>query len=322
MHAGPPAPESSPVTAKMEIATTPWNLKAPHDLDALCEQAVIAQDMGLHSFWLPENHFRADYCVPAPTLLLAAIAARTSTIGLGCVSYLLPIRNPLLAAEEIAVLDHLCGGRLILGLGRGLQPEMFEAFGINSGDKRELFYSTLAAMRKAWAGEPVAHTSGGKAVKLSPLPVQQPSPPLWAAAMGPKALRQIAELGLPYLASPLEPFARLQENYANYRRILAQAELAPVAAAPVMRSVFICDRDQQADAVKAALIKLLPASWRASAEPVDHWAIVGTPGFVEEKLGRYKEELGVTHIIVRSGLPGVEVEDEIRSLEHLLTLAP
>lgn len=308
------------MTTKIAVATTPWDWKAALDLNALCEQAVIAEGLGLHSFWLPENHFRQEFSVPAPSLLLAAAAARTSTIGLGCVSYLLPIRNPLLAAEEIAVLDHLCGGRLILGLGRGLQPEMFEAFGINSGDKRELFYSTLATMRRAWAGKTVAEPIRGKAIKLSPLPLQQPSPPLWAAAMGPKALRQIAELGLPYLASPLEPFARLKENYVNYRSALAQADLAPVSTAPIMRSVFICGRNSQAEAVKAALFELLPASWRASAGPADHWAIVGAPGFVEEQLGRYREDLGITHIIVRSGLPGVNVDDEIRSLEQLLAL--
>ena len=66
--------------------------------------------------------------MPEPMLLLAAVAARTTTIKLGTTSYLLPIRNALQAAEQVAVLDQISGGRLILGLGRGFEKKNAERF--------------------------------------------------------------------------------------------------------------------------------------------------------------------------------------------------
>src|SRR6056297_3334221 len=140
---------------RLDLGTTPWNWQSSMHGQGLCEQAERAESMGFDAFWLPENHFGDARTIPAPLLSLAAVAARTSTLRLGCTSYLLPIRHPLLAAEEVAVLDQLCGGRLILGVGRGNQPALFNAFGVASAEKRERFAKNLAFMRCAWRGEPI-----------------------------------------------------------------------------------------------------------------------------------------------------------------------
>lgn len=301
--------------AKLKIATTPWDWHASSNLESLCQQAETVEAMGLHSLWLPENHFRGRYSVPAPLLLLAAVAARTRRIKLGCVSYLLPIRNPLLAAEEVAVLDQLSEGRLILGLGRGIEPSMFAAFGVSSSDKRSLFARHLDVMRQAWRGEPVAGSAG-----LSPLPRQSPHPPLWVAALGPKALRQVAGLGLPYLASPMEPLAKLQDNYQRFHQHVAEAGLAAVSTVPVMRTVFIAASDSQARDIRSALEQQLPASLRERAGPATGWAILGSESYVQEELCRYREQLSLSHLIVRAGLPGVEDKEEVDSLARLLQL--
>jgi alkanesulfonate monooxygenase SsuD/methylene tetrahydromethanopterin reductase-like flavin-dependent oxidoreductase (luciferase family) len=133
---------------RLEVGTTPWMWDALSPAEMLCAQAERAQTLGFHSFWLPENHFGATAAIPSPLMLLAAISGRAQSIRLGCTSYLLPIRHPLQAAEEVAVLDQLCGGRLILGLGRGLSGAMFKAFGVAAGDKRKLFQANLNVMRQ------------------------------------------------------------------------------------------------------------------------------------------------------------------------------
>lgn len=304
---------------QLRIATTPWGEQTAMDVESLCEQAETAEEMGLHSFWLPESHFGKSRSVPAPLLLLAAVAARTSTLKLGCVSYLLPIRNPLLAAEEVAVLDQLSAGRLILGLGRGIQPQMFAAFGIDSMDKRELFADHLQIMRRAWRGDSVAQDGSGSDIVLSPLPHQRPEPVLWVAAFGPKALRQVAGLGLPYLASPLESLARLKENFQNFHLLVAEAGLEPVSTVPVMRSVYISDNDQQLRTLRTALADQVPAAMRDRSGEVEQWAIIGSPDYVENQLGLYREELGMTHLILRGGLPGITASQQIKSNGRLLS---
>ena len=115
-------------------------------------------------------------------MLLAAVAATTSTLRLGTTSFLLPIRHPLQAAAQIAVLDRLSEGRIIVGLGRGFQPAMLAAYGVEAAEKRRLFRESLAIMIAAWRGDPIGE--GESVVHLAPLPVQTPHPPLWLAAFG------------------------------------------------------------------------------------------------------------------------------------------
>ena len=304
----------------IDVATTPWLWQYPPSAEQLCAQAERAEAMGLHSFWLPENHFGQKGAIPAPLMLLAAVAARTTTLKLGCTSYLLPVRDPLLAAEEVAVLDNLSEGRLILGLGRGIQPAMFEAFGIDPGNKRRLFRDKLEVMRRAWRGEDIAVSESGAGISLSPLPRQSPEPPLWVAAFGPLALKQVAGLGLPYLASPLETLDELADNYDAFHGHVSDAGNAPVTTVPVMRSVFVSDMPAELDAARDALRASLPPAYRDRDEAIEARAIVGEPGSVRDTLAAYCERLQLTHLIVRAGLPGMDEAPQVRSLELLLDI--
>ena len=110
------------------------------------------------------------------------MASRTERLRLGTGSYLLPIRHPLQATEEVALWDCLSQGRVILGIGRGYQNAMFRTFGVPIKEKRERFEQTLELMIRAWRGEPIPVEDGPtlgriKTVTLSPLPVQNPHPP-------------------------------------------------------------------------------------------------------------------------------------------------
>lgn len=303
------------------VGTTAWAWRALGPAQTLCAQAEQAEALGFHSFWLPENHFSGSAAIPSPLMLLAAIAGRTQRMRLGCTSYLLPIRNPLLAAEEVAVLDQLCEGRLILGLGRGLSGAMFNAFGVAAGDKRKLFQSNLDIMQRAWRGEVLDADESDQPVTLSPLPKQRPSPPLWVAAFGPLALQQVARLGLPYLASPIESLEVLEGNYRRYHRDVADAGQDAVSTVPVMRTVFVTEDVRQAEQVRTALASSVPTAFRKKDIAVDDWAIVGDLHYTRDKLAEYKERLALSHLIVRAGVPGIDEATQLSSHERLLKAA-
>jgi alkanesulfonate monooxygenase SsuD/methylene tetrahydromethanopterin reductase-like flavin-dependent oxidoreductase (luciferase family) len=294
---------------------------------AIGGQAERAEAMGFDSFWLPESHFQSLGSCPTPLLLLAAAAARTERLALGTTSYLLPIRNALHAAEEVAVFDRLSNGRLILGLGRGFRPALFAAFEVPQSEKRDRFESTLALMRRAWAGEPILE-NGNERVRLEPRPVQEPHPPLWVAAFGPKGLLQAGRLGLPYLASPVEPLFRLIENYKVHREALAEAGTTRALPVPIMRTVFVSKDVSTLRRVREGL-EQQAAEMRGSASAVirrraegtiDDWAVVGQPGQVAETLARYREELGFTHLVVRGAIAGADNGERLDSLETLLSI--
>ena len=297
----------------MEIAVTAWRFGTGGKASELARQAVIAESMGFHSFWLPENHFTGPTAIPAPLMLLAGVAAQTERIGLGTTSLLLPIRHPIATAEEVAVLDRMSGGRVILGIGRGFQPAMFTAFDVPVADKRKLFKAHLTTMLAAWRGEPVAFHDG-EPVLLAPLPVQQPHPPIWVAAFGPLALKQAGSLGLPYLASPMETESVLVENYNTHQAALAE----PNPVVPLMRTVFVSKDRATLSRVRD---QLGTETRRSPAKDVDDWAIVGDPEQVAARIQSYRASTGMTHLIARGRISGVEEDEQISSLELLLAIA-
>ena len=281
----------------MQLGLTPWSFK-DMSAAALSEQAAFAESLGYDSFWLPENHFNPQ-AIPDPLMLLAGVAAATSTIKLATTSFLLPLRNPLLAAEQVAVLDQLSQGRVLLGVGRGYSRETLHAFDIDPGKKREHFAWALDLMVRAWAGEPVSlHEDGSSPVAVQPLPVQRPHPTLWVAAFGPKALAQVGNLGLPYLAAPIDTLDDLRANYARFDAAVAEAGHAPITTRPIMRTVFMSDDPNKVTALRNHLAAIeLPRGLSASPQ-VDDWAIVGNRQYVEDKLSEYREILQATQVVV------------------------
>ncbi|MDE0660980.1 MAG: LLM class flavin-dependent oxidoreductase [Gammaproteobacteria bacterium] len=284
----------------MHLGLTPWRISGQVDAHALARQAALAEQWGYRSFWLPESHFAGDAAIPDPLMLLAAVSARTRAIRLATTSYLLPLRHPLQAAEQVAVLDRLSGGRVILGVGRGYQPTMFDAFEVSRRDKRRLFESCLTTMRHAWQGEPVGGDSGE--VRLSPLPVQKPHPPVWVAAFGPKALAQAGRLGLPYLASPMEPLGRLRENHRRHAEACDEAGVERPPEVPIMRTLFVSE-DRRLVAQVREQLGLAARQLAGSGRPgvsleADDWAIIGDPAAVADKVAAYVEILGMTHLVV------------------------
>jgi alkanesulfonate monooxygenase SsuD/methylene tetrahydromethanopterin reductase-like flavin-dependent oxidoreductase (luciferase family) len=293
----------------LHLGLTPWNFS---DLSAasLCQQAQFAESCGYESIWLPENHF-GENALPDPLTLLASIAGATQKIRLGTTSYLLTLRNPLQAAEQVAVLDQLSGGRLILGVGRGFAPEMLRAFHVPAKEKRRIFAWTLGLMRDAWGGKSISLDGNMEhAVEVHPRPAQRPHPPLWVAAFGPKALAQAGTLGLPYLCSPMESIATLESNYAQHAQAAAAAGVTLAPTVPLMRTVFVSDNADLIAQVKGELGSKIENQRLQAGEGVDDWTLIGTPMQVRDKLLHYQQRLGMTHLVsTRLRIGGMDEAD-------------
>lgn len=303
----------------VEFAVTPWTLGSQGGITAalIADQAKRAEEIGFHSFWLPENHFGDERAIPSPLTLLAAAAAVTTRLKLATTSYLITIRNPLQAAEEVAVLDQMCEGRLILGLGRGVQPAMFKAFDLPTKEKRKRFQANLDIMLAAWRGESISEEED---IILSPLPYQQPHPELWMAAFGPLALKQAGRLGMPYLASPVETLQSLKQNYEVFNEAVREAGLPRLKIVPVMRSIFVTNDNNLAKALKESLMQSAPHQSREVSADIEDWTIIGDSDYVKDKLQEYVDTLGATHFVARGRFPLVSNEAQIESHEQLVKL--
>ena len=95
--------------------------------------ADLAEPLGFESIWSVEHHFTNYTMCPDVLQFLTYMAGRTSTVKLGSMVLVLPWHDPVRAAEQIVMLDHMSNGRLILGLGRGTGKVEFDGFRVEMG---------------------------------------------------------------------------------------------------------------------------------------------------------------------------------------------
>ena len=304
----------------MQLAVTAWDLSNTDALKSIPDQAVIAEDMGFSGFWLPENHFIGTASLASPLLLLAAAAAKTKTIRLGTTSYLLPIRNPVEAAEDVATLDCISNGRLILGIGRGFNDNLFEIYNIDPKQKRSIFKQHLEIMIQAWQGYPLREPAGKEPVYLSPRPIQKPYPAIWVAAFGPLALKQAASFGLPYLASPMESLPRLIANMGIYNQALSLTKHADVQTIPIMRTIFISDNKSLNEEVTANLETEARQHSNQLLTDLEPSYLVGNSQSVRNSLQQYKDKISMNYLIARGRIRGVSIKDQLTSHQRLLEI--
>ena len=169
------------------------------------ELAVYAEQLGFDTVWVSEHHFVPDGFLPSLLAMCAAIASRTSQIKIGASTILLPFFDPLLVAEEAAVVDLLSGGRLIVGLGQGWRPEEIEAFGLERRELPSRLVLGTEALRKAWSGEPVGPPVAHRPVHVTPLPAQPGGPPLWYGSETEPAIRRAGEIADGWQATMVNP---------------------------------------------------------------------------------------------------------------------
>jgi alkanesulfonate monooxygenase SsuD/methylene tetrahydromethanopterin reductase-like flavin-dependent oxidoreductase (luciferase family) len=233
-------------------------------IEAQLAQACFAETAGFDGIWLTEHNFTGEsvYCDPIP--FASVVAARTSRIRIGFAVLQLALRHPIRLATELALLDHLAGGRLDVGVGHGTNYNEYEfvGFGLRSDDSRARMDETLEVMVRAWTEAPLVHR--GKFYQLSlpalrPRPRQRPHPPIWRAVSSGSGLRECGRLAAPLLMARI-PLARVPERLALYEAGLAESGLDPAAQgrlreqAALWRFVHVADSQAQAEDELAAAL--------------------------------------------------------------------
>src|SRR5271166_4883503 len=146
----------------------------------ILDEAVYAEEVGLHSAWIGEHHFSTLGVLSCPDLVLAHVAARTRRIRLAPAVTVLPLHHPIRVAEQWASLDLLSGGRVDFAAGRGYDRREYEPLGVSFDNNQSIFEEGMEVVRRLWsAGAPISHSGkhyAFKNVMITPQPVQQPIP--------------------------------------------------------------------------------------------------------------------------------------------------
>jgi len=182
----------------------PGDPRTDEDLyaDAL-DLAVYAEELGFDSVWTSEHHFVDDGYAPSLLPLCAAIAARTTRVEIGTGLLLIPLHDPIRVAEDVATVDLLSRGRLILGLGLGWRAEEFDGFGVSLGERARRLEHAVEVLRGAGAGEPVE--GNGADVIVTPRPGRVGGPPIWIGAGVERAVRRAGRIADGFIADGDSP---------------------------------------------------------------------------------------------------------------------
>ena len=208
-----------------------------------------ADELGFDACWMREHHF-TDYGFLPNTMVMAAhAAALTERIRLGTAVVTLPLHHPVRAAEDIALVDVLSGGRVDVGIGRGYQSVEFEAFGVPLAEARERTDEAIAVMRALWTTGEVSHEGRHwnlDRVHLQPRPVQQPHPPIFYASISTDSIIHYAAQGIPFIVDSTVRTSELAVLADTWRSVArAHGHDADNAELVALRYVWL-DRSDEA----------------------------------------------------------------------------
>jgi alkanesulfonate monooxygenase SsuD/methylene tetrahydromethanopterin reductase-like flavin-dependent oxidoreductase (luciferase family) len=192
---------------------------------AALDMIAFADEGGIENVIVSEHHASEDGYIPVPALLAAAAGARTSRIAITLGAIVLPLHDPVKVAEQIAVTDLICGGRLHAVFVAGYSAQDFAAFRRSLADRSRLMDEGLAIIVRALAGE--RFREGDREVFVRPL-AGEGRPLLYVGGGVPAAARRAARHGVGF-------WPMRDELIADYEAACAAAGRAP---GPVMRTAI------------------------------------------------------------------------------------
>ena len=309
-------------------------------------QVMEAERMGMDSVWLAEHHFTPDRSVLASPLVIAsAIAARTSTLRVGLAVQVLPLTNPLRVAEEAATVDHISQGRFEFGIGRSGLTKYYEGYNVPYAESRGRFFEALQVVMKAWKGDSFSYQGDFYSyndVQVVPQPLQQPHPPTRIAVASEDTFPMVGKLGHHIFISAAAGIPVLKERLKLYRQARNESGFEgpgevtlriPAYVAPTTAKAQEEPRETALHAIQYAATELVKTAASAEGaerirrtanipyeEILQRRVMFGTPQEVIERLEEYREELGVTGVVLEMNyggqLPNDKVMDSVRLMSE------
>ena len=297
---------------------------------------------GFYAYHIAEHHFTPLGLAPSPSVFLSAVGQRTKKLRFGTFVYVLPLHHPLRVVEEICMLDHLSGGRLEMGFGRGSVPYEVSYYGQDAEDRQQIYAERLELILKAFTAETLTWDGRYDQFKNVPMeltPYQKPHPPLWYGAHSPDSAERAARRGLSIVTNDMPGNTRaIAERYkATWRELQAAQTGAPADAAPpkigMVRFILVADSDGEAMTIASRAYlrwrESFSHAWKMNgtlpksplrADRFDTLidqgqAIAGSPETVRAFLAAQIEECGVNYVVGQFCFGDLTLDEMQRSVD-------
>jgi alkanesulfonate monooxygenase SsuD/methylene tetrahydromethanopterin reductase-like flavin-dependent oxidoreductase (luciferase family) len=319
-----------------------------HYYGEMTEQIQLCEEIGIDGIWFAE-HYVGGYAFPSPPIFAAALAQKTKRIRFGTGVTLLPLTNPIKTAEEYAMLDVLSGGRFDFGIGRGILRDEYDLFGIDGNQSQGRYHEALDVILQAWTRDEV--NFDGKHFKVNhvkalPKPVQQPHPPIWAAAVAsPESFIWTGQRNFNIMLVPFaySSFGPLRERVELYRKALLESGHDP-ARREIQGTYHLYCAEDDAQARREAAPELdrylkffisLDKPWQSADykaygkglgeifEQLNYdvmdrgdGMIFGSPERCVQRIKNIKQGLGLTYMLFEVNFGGMAHDKVMKSLER------
>jgi alkanesulfonate monooxygenase SsuD/methylene tetrahydromethanopterin reductase-like flavin-dependent oxidoreductase (luciferase family) len=299
-----------------------------------------ADGAGFYCYHLAEHHATPLSMVPSPALFLAAAAQRTRKIRLGPLVYLLPLYDPLRLIGEVCMLDQLSGGRLDLGVGRGVSPYELRYFGVDPAASRAIFSEALEVLIAGLTHERLTYEGQHHQYRDVPIelrPCQQPYPALWYPTHNMESMPYVARHGFNFV--DLGPAKAVRERVDAYWRIWEEhrgeaGRLNGHVAKPkvgVLRQLVVAETDDEALAIARpayadfnhSILKLWHDHGDHAVDGLFDWetatqretVLCGSPARVRERLSELVEVSGCNYVICSFAWGTLAHQQTLKSLQ-------
>ncbi len=296
----------------------------------------LYEGAGFHAYHLAEHHATPLGMAPSPSVFLAAVARETKTLRFGPLVYTLNLYHPLRLIDEICMLDQLSGGRLELGIGRGISPYEVGYYGVDPATGPERFAEALAVILKGLTGKPLTHEGKYFTFKDVPMelrPVQAPHPPLWYGANSLESADRLAAQGCNVVVGMrAEGVGQFAGRYRAAWKALGHGE-ATMPFIGLSRHVVVGDTDREAQSAAKrayalwydALIHLwrahgvglprqmIPAEFEAALD--GGYIVAGSASTVRDRLKKDNAIAGINYCICRLAFGDLSFDESKRSVE-------
>jgi len=311
-------------------------------------EAELSDRLGVDVIWLAEHHFDGVCAYVDPVSFAAALAVATSRSRIGFAVAQMSLHHPIRMAEQLALIDHLSGGRLVVGLGRGTAYNIYDyqGYGLDPAEAQARFEEAEAIMFKAWTSESFEHHGRFwdlKVPMLRPRPLTKPHPYVIRSASGEASMVEIARTGKPFLMN-VQSNEVTQHRMQLYRQTMHESGHDEEAIARcvdecwVWRNVFVAETDAEAERIavpafeamqqhRAAMRNKVEAEQGVTLAPhhtgpvartdAKHALIHGSPATVAEELAKVAR-IGVGGVIMSCRLGPMPHEAAMQSLTLLM----
>jgi alkanesulfonate monooxygenase SsuD/methylene tetrahydromethanopterin reductase-like flavin-dependent oxidoreductase (luciferase family) len=301
---------------------------------------VQAEEAGFYGYHLTEHHATPLSMTPSPAIYLAAAARETTRIRLGALLFLLPLYDPLRLIEDLCMLDNLSNGRLDIGVGRGISPYEFQAFGVDFDEVQERYDEVFEILHKGLTQTRLDHCGKRYQYDNVPMvmrPAQRPHPPYWYGLRGDHGPAFAAKHGMngvtlggnERIAKIISAFRAAWKAHAAERKAFGTPVATPIAGA--VRAMFIAETDAEAERIARPAYKQwydsLTWLWRehgtmppiAISQDYDSarqvgTLVVGSPETARRELTAQAKLCGYDYLVLMLAFGSLTPAEEARSL--------